>query len=120
MPSVINEALATQWLDLLRAQTCYASLHFEIPSLDNPLASEVDGPSYVRSELTWEYGSARALRNIQLLSWMNLSLVTIEAIGVWDETTNGDLLVTAVLDDPITIPNLGSWELSPGLLWVAV
>lgn len=111
MSSVINDPLAEAWLESLIATQCYASLHFEVPNPDDPGASEVTGPTYARSILTWEWAlnDRRSIVNLQDLVWTNLDQVTIVAVGAWTEPTKGDLLLWAQLDEPIPVADRGSW-----------
>jgi hypothetical protein len=120
MASVINEPLATQWLDALRDKPCFASLHFEVPNPDDPGASEVDGATYSRSTLTWQYpsGDTRSLVNLQDLVWTNIESTTIVVIGVWDAPTKGNLLLWAQLDEPVPVPDRGSYTVDAQQLFV--
>jgi hypothetical protein len=122
MASVINDPLATQWLDLLKAKPCFASLHFEEPNPDDPGASEVDGATYSRATLTWTYApdSTRALVNLQDLVWKNIEQITLVAVGVWDAPTKGNLLLWAQLDAPVPVPDRGSFQVDALELFVSI
>lgn len=122
MASVITDVLAKEWLDSLKAKQCFASLHFEVPNPDDPGASEVDGATYSRSILTWDYpgGDIRSLVNIQDLTWTNIEMITIVCVGVWDASTKGNLLLYAQLDEPIPVPDRGSFTVAAKSLFVHV
>lgn len=113
MSSIIYDPLARPWLDYLIRIDCYASLHFEVPDPSDPGASEVTGPTYSRSPLTWDFvlDTSRTVWNVQDLSWLNLDEVTIIGVGAWTEPTKGDLLLFAQLDDPVAVLDRGSWRL---------
>ena len=122
MASVINDPLARVWLDHLVATTGFASLHYETPNPDDPSASEVDGPTYSSSTLTWTYAlnDRRSVVNRQDLSWLNLQTTTIVCVGVWDAPTKGNLLLWAQLDEPIPVPDRGSYQVQAGQLFCHV
>ena len=122
MASVINDPLAIEWLELLKAKQGYASLHFEVPNPDDPGASEVDGATYSRSTLTWTYpaGDIRSLVNLQDLIWTNINPTTIVVVGVWDSPTKGNLLLWAQLDEPYPVPDRGSYKVDAQQLFVHV
>lgn len=113
MSAFMNDPLVRRWLTQLRAIPSYASLHFEVPSADDPGASEVSGGTYSRSSLTWDDvdGSRRALWNVQDLRWLNLQQVTVVAIGAWDAPTLGNCLLWTVLDEPVLVADRGSYAL---------
>ena len=98
------------------------SLHFEMPEPDDPGASEVDGTSYSRALLTWDWAdnSYRTLWNIQAQQWLNMEQITIVAVGVWDAPTKGELLLVAQLDAPVPIPDRGSYVLDAKTLYCHV
>lgn len=112
MSSVINDPLARVWLDHLVGTPCFASLHYEAPSPDDPASSEVDGVTYSRAILSWTYAlnDTRSVVNLQDLSWLNLESTTIVCVGAWDAPTNGNLLLWAQLDEPIPVPDRGSYK----------
>jgi hypothetical protein len=118
--SVINDPLATEWLELLKAKQCFASLHFEAPNPDDPGASEISGSTYARSTLTWNYpiGDIRSLVNVQDLVWTNIETTTIVAVGVWDAPTKGTLLLWAQLDAPVPVADRGSFQVDAQQLFV--
>lgn len=120
MASVIWDVQAAIWIAQLQDVPCFAGVHFEYPTTDNPLASECTSGSYARSPLTWTYSGARTLTNLQLLDWLNLEDTTIIGIGAWDQPTGGQLRVFFQLDDPIPITGRGSWQLSANQLYVHV
>lgn len=122
MASVINDPLAKAWLERLSMLSCYASLHFEVPNPDDPAASEVSGGTYSRSPLTWDFAdnSTRYLWNIQQLQWLNLDKVTLVAVGAWTDPTKGELLLWAQLDEPIAVPDRGSYQVDAKQFFVHV
>jgi hypothetical protein len=120
MASTVYDALANEWLAILQETTCYASLHYEVPSTDNPLASEADSPSYTRSMFLWTPGGTRTLSNLEGLQWLNLEDITIIGVGAMNAPVGGQLLLFFQLDDPIPINGRGSWSLGAGELFVRV
>ena len=122
MASSIWDPLAKAWLEYLKDIQGYASLHFEMPNPDDPSASEVDGTTYSRAMLKWDWAdnSFRTLWNNADCQWLNLEQVTIVAIGVWSDPTKGELLVVAELDEPIPVPDRGSYTLDAKSLFVHV
>lgn len=122
MASVIYDPLARPWLEYLIGIKCFASLHYEVPNPADPSASEIDGPTYARSPLTWDWAkdTSRTVWNVQDLSWLNLDEVTLVGIGAWSDPTRGDLLVFAQLDDPVPVPARGSYSLAANQLFVHV
>ena len=122
MASTIYDPLAVPWLEHLIGIKCFASLHYEIPDPADPAASEITGPTYARSPLTWDWAkdTARTVWNTQDLSWVNLDAVTIVGVGAWSDPTKGELLVFAQLDEPIPVPDRGSYRLGANELFVHV
>lgn len=122
MASTIYDPLADAWLSLLIGVNGFASLHYEIPDPADPAASEITGPTYSRSPLIWDYAkdTGRTVWNIQDLSWVNLDAVTIVGLGFWSDPTKGDLLVFAQLDEPVPVPDRGSYLLAANQWFVHV
>jgi hypothetical protein len=120
MASVIWDTQAAIWIASLHEVPCYAGVHFEMPTPDNPLASECTSGSYARSPLTWTYSAVRTITNLQAMEWLNLEDTTIIGIGAWDAPAGGQLRVFFQLDDPIPIAGRGSWQLSAQQLYVHI
>lgn len=120
MTAFINDFLVDKWLTDLKAIPCFASLHFEIPSADDPGASEVPGGTYTRTPLTWDEvdNSPRGVWNVQDLQWLNLEKTTIVAVGVWDAPTKGNCLLWTVLDEPVIVADRGSYLVAAHGLYV--
>jgi|JI8StandDraft_1071087.scaffolds.fasta_scaffold00464_37 hypothetical protein len=121
MASVIFDTLANAWTQILLDTPCYASIHFEFPTPDDPAASEVDGLSYARSPFIWDTAaSQRALVNNDSLEWLNLDATTIIGVGTWDAPTGGNLLLFHQFDEPVSVADLGSYGLDARQLFVVV
>lgn len=121
MASMILDPLAEQFAQILVDTPCFASLHYIAPTEDDPGASEVTGPTYSRSVLTWDYASGlRLLKNVQQLQWLNLDQVTLIGVGAWDAPTGGNMLLFAQLDDPVVVADRGSHSLDAGALFVRI
>lgn len=121
MASVVFDALAAQWAGLLAGTPCYAGLHYNFPSTDDPLSSEVTGPSYTRASMSWSYTTSdRILVNSQEMSWVNLDQVTLIGVGVWDDPVAGDLLLFAQLDTPYVVKDRSSYQVPAGTLWMKI
>ena len=58
--------------------------------------------------------------NHQDLSWLNLQTTTIVCVGVRDAPTKGNLLLCAQLDEPIPVPDRGSYQVQAGQLYCYV
>lgn len=113
MSSYITDSLAKTWLEVLTGKPyamMYASLHFETPDPADPAASEVSGGSYSRSIVTFDLVDPRSINNVQQLQWLNLEQVTIVAVGVWTEPTKGEMLLWTLLDEPVPVPDRGSYQ----------
>lgn len=121
MSAFFNDPLVGKWLADLVAVPCFASLHFEVPSADDPGASEVTGGTYARSPLTWDLvaDSARAAWNVQGLSWLNLDKTTIVAVGVWDAPAQGRALLWMTLEEPVVVPDRGSYAVAANEMYVS-
>lgn len=121
MSAFFCDPLVRKWLAQVKAGNCYASLHFEVPSADDPGASEVSGGTYARSTLTWDDAGAstRAVWNVQDLAWLNLQQVTVVAVGAWDAPAKGSCLLWTVLDEPVAVPDRGSYALPAHGLFIA-
>ena len=120
MASVIADALASKWMGSLADIPCFASLHYEVPSGDQPMASEIDGSTYVRAPLTWNLLTPRTAVNTQALEWLNIEDTTIVAVGVFNAPFGGQLLLVAALDDPYPISGRGSYRVDEGSLYVTI
>lgn len=121
MASMILDPLAEQFAQILVDTPCFASLHYIVPSADDPGSSEATGATYSRAPLTWDYASGvRLLSSVQQLQWLNLDGVTIIGIGAWDGATTGSMLLFAQLDTPVVVSDRGSYSLDAGALFVRI
>lgn len=120
MSAFINDPLVVKWLADMKAIPSFASLHFDIPTADDPGASEVAGGTYSRSPLTWDTveDSERGVWNVQDLSWLNLEKTTIVAVGAWDAPTKGNCLLWTVLEEPVIVSDRGSYVVAAHSLYV--
>jgi len=121
MASMILDTLAAQFAEIVIDTPCYGSLHYITPTEDDPNSSEVTGPTYSRSPLTWDYASGlRLLSNVQQLQWLNLDQITLIGVGAWDAPTGGNMLLFAQLDTPVVVSDRGSYSLDAGSLFVRI
>lgn len=119
MTTYVTDALATAWLSLIVDTPTFASLHFEVPSTDNPAASEVGGATYARVPIVWRQVGARTLVNNQPMQWLNLEQTSIGAVGLFTAPFGGVLLVSSALSSPVPVPDRGSYEIAAEELVIA-
>jgi hypothetical protein len=108
----VTDALASAWLSLIVDTPAFASLHFEAPSTDNPMASEVNGATYARVPVVWRQVGARTLVNNQAMQWLNLEQTSIGAVGLFTDPFAGALLLYSSLASPVPVPDRGSYEIA--------
>ena len=119
MSTYVTDALAAAWLSLLVDTPAYASLHFEVPGTDNPVASEVNGASYARVPVLWSQVGSRTLVNRDPLEWLNLEQTAISALGLFTGPFTGGLLLFTTLASPVPVPSRGSYRVAAEELVVA-
>lgn len=82
MRGYIADDVVTEWLGQLVQYSVHASLHFAIPSMSDPTASEVFDAGYVRAPVTWQYINARTISNAGPLTFNLSASTTVVAVGL--------------------------------------
>lgn len=74
----------------------YVALHPVSPG-DDGLGAEVVGASYERKLVTFTAVVDSSTSNEAALVWVNMPLVTVTHVGIWDAATAGNLLFHGAL-----------------------
>ncbi|CAB4194626.1 hypothetical protein UFOVP1264_81 [uncultured Caudovirales phage] len=121
MLGVATTEVIGRFLDLIKGQETYLSLHTDYPSAIDPTATEISSAvssSYQRARVTWS-DATTALINYNDLNFNNIGSCTIKYIGIFDAYQNGYLLFKIPLDDPIVIITQGSYSIPSGTLSIS-
>lgn len=111
MGTYVMDVLASAWLELLVETPMFASLHYEVPSTDNPVASEVNGATYARVPVVWRRVGFRTLVNNQAMQWLNLEQTSIGAVGLFTDPFAGAMVLYSGLSAPVPVSARGSYEI---------
>lgn len=82
MRGYLSDDVVATWLGDLVQNSTWVSLHFAVPVMSDPGASEVFDAGYVRSSVVWQFVSTRSFSNSGPLMF-NLSAGTVVlAVGL--------------------------------------
>ena len=76
--------------------TVYLALHTADPT-EAGTGTEVSGGSYARQAVAFDAAASGATQNTSAVSFTNMPAATVTHVGVWDASTNGNLLFYGAL-----------------------
>lgn len=112
----VADSKTKSWCSGLMADSRYLALHFEIPSLSDPGASEFTSPGYARVRVDWTSESDRAFVTSETYRFGPVAEALVAAVSGWTEPDGGDLLFYGVPDPerPILVDDQGIVTLPRG------
>lgn len=119
MTMLIGTTHAQQIIDLSVDRSLWAALFTEMPTLVNPLASEIAGGGYARPAVTMQR-SARRLVNVNALVFPGVPAGLMVAVGLFTAAVNGELWLATSFSPKIATPGGKSLVLEPGDIAFAV
>jgi len=118
MLGIATNETFNRFINLIKSDTCYLSLHYDYPSNVDPTATEIISGGYKRQLITWS-SSATSLVNSNTLTFTGLTSCTIKYVGVFDALNKGYLLFKIPLDSPIVIINSDNYVINANDLFIA-
>jgi len=118
MLGIATNETYNRFVELIKSQNCYMSLHFDYPSNVDPTATELTSGGYKRQQISWST-STISLVNSNRITFSGLTSCTIKYVGIFDDLTGGYLLFKLPLTDPIVIINSGAYQVAPNDLFIA-
>lgn len=117
---MILDVLVSDWLDVFISKNTYVSLHYAVPPLNDPNATELTGGTYSRQKATFEVSdsNARMAWNNAKLTWAGLESTTVTHIGVYDGPYSSTLLFYVSLSTAFSVPSNGTFEVPLNELYV--
>lgn len=117
MASVLsNYAGNTVLVALLSRPGLYLGLHVGLgPDVTGTgTINEVAGGGYVRKPIHFSTPSGRTRVSINSQKFPGMPACTVTVLAVWDAISNGHLLFTVSLDDPIEVAASDQFTSTPG------
>ena len=119
---MILDVLAAEWLSVLANKSIYVSLHYAVPPLNDPTATEITGATYHRQSTTFSSteGNARISSNDTVLRWSGLDSTTITHVGVFDGPYTSTLLFYVSLSTLFSVRSNGTFEIAAEDLYLRI
>lgn len=112
-----SDPVIQAWIDEIAAKTLWGAIFHQNPLTNDPLASEVSGPSYTRPSCPMSRSAYNLLVSLDLLDWPSLPAGThIAWAGAFDADVNGTLQFAAPLDVAVDLLSGGPFTLPAGEL----
>jgi hypothetical protein len=118
--SYVADLLVEDWLDLLCSKNTYVGLHYAVPPLVDPTSTELTGGAYSRQKavMTQDSVNLRSAENTEVLRWTSLESTTVSHIAVYDGPYTSNLLFYVALQNMISVPVNGTFEIEMGDLYL--
>ena len=108
-----------EWLQQI-ADGAWVSLHFDSPVLGGVGMNEISGGGYNRVKVPFSQPSNRTIWSLADVTFTGLAQTTLTHFGLWDASTQGELMAYAALPEKVAIYNGWGYTLHEGDLALSV
>jgi hypothetical protein len=94
----------------------YLALLTADPTIAGTQGQEVSGGSYARQQITWATADDGMIKNSAIVEFTALPSTVVKYWGIFDASTNGNLLEYFPFEVPLIVPSGGDFDIAIGNL----
>lgn len=115
-PTVFSNYAGNKMLaSVLSGPGLYLGLHTSDPTAVGKLDTEVAGGGYARQPVVFTVPSGRGLVSKNRQRFPGMPAATVRYLAVWDEVSNGNLIVVVdISDTPVKVAPGDAFDAEPG------